>query len=134
MTLFWMLIFVLLGLALLFIILPLHRHLSTRSDYFVLISVCVCTIILSLGLYLKQGSSGALRQSIALQQRAVHLQALFATINNDPQKAITMMKAYLKNKPEDKHAWYLLGKLYQSIGDAHQAKVAFQFSLNVPPT
>lgn len=125
MILFWIFMLSLLILALLFIILPLTKQSNTRCDVGVLISICMLIVLFSLGLYLKQGSVPALSQRIALEQRAVHLQALLNTIGHDPQKAIAMMKAYLKNKPNDKHAWYLLGRLYESVGDLRRAHAAF---------
>jgi len=128
MTSFWILITALLALALLFIILPLRRHLTTRSDYTVLILLCGLITCVALGFYLKQGSSTALYQTIALQQRAASLQVLLQEINHDPQKAIAMMKAYLQNKPNDKHGWYLLSKLYKSVGDSKEAQAAFKKS------
>ena len=60
-------------------------------------------------------------------------QTLLDEINHNPQKAITMMKTYLTTKPNDAHAWYLLGKLYQSVGDMPQARHAFQVSRQQAP-
>ena len=125
MILFWIFMLSLLILALLFIILPLTKQSNIGRDKLVLLIVCILIVLFSGALYLKQGSSPALSQRIALEKRAVHLQALLNTIGHDPQKAIAMMKVYLKNKPNDKHAWYLLGRLYESVGDLRRAHAAF---------
>lgn len=126
MILFWTLMLSLLILALLFIILPLTKQSKTRRDKVVLITVCILIVLFSVGLYFKQGSAPALSQRIAMERRAIHLQALLDTIGHDPYKAIAMMKTYLKNKPKDRHAWYLLGKLYENVGDSKQAQAAFK--------
>ena len=111
MTLFWIFIFIFLVLALLCILFPLS-HKRERVVYF----ASVFIIIFSLSFYLIQGNSPALKQSIILQKQVAQRQILLEEINNNPQKAINMMKIYVKKNPKDKHAQYLLNKLYESFG------------------
>lgn len=134
MILFWGLTVVLLVLALSFLYLPLCKRPIKPREYIILLGLSVLIGAFSLGFYLKQGSSVQLSQSMALQRRALHLQALLDAIGNDPQKAIIMMQQYLKNKPKDKHAWYLLSKLYEGVGELRSAEDAAKKAKEVTKT
>jgi hypothetical protein len=110
---FWVFIFIFLVFALLCIAWPILRPVG--RDPIILISVSVFIIIFSLSFYLIQGNSLALKQSIILQKQVAQRQILLEQMNNNPQKAIHMMKIYIKNHPQDKRAQYLLNRLYKSF-------------------
>ena len=113
MSLFWIIIIVFLLIAWVFCLFPFARNLKTGREPAVFFFIAALMALLAFGIYFHQGSSAGLQQRLAFEQRAVHLQILLESIRHDPSAAIRMMETYLKQHPGDKHAAYLLAKLYQ---------------------
>ncbi|CAN5227457.1 hypothetical protein BH10PSE19_BH10PSE19_20900 [soil metagenome] len=79
---------------------------------------------LAVTLYLKWGFSNDLAQWYAEQQQATAVQKTMAEFKS-PAELITKMQTILKQRPDSTRGWFLLGRLYFSLGKYSEAAHAF---------
>lgn len=99
-------------IALMFIVMPMIPHPHGVKK--IALPIFILPII-AFVLYLGFGSYA----KVSLMQMA---------LENSPENLIHRFNVYLSTHPEDKKAWYLLGKLYLNEGRYTEADVAFKKS------
>jgi len=146
MLLFWILIAVLTCLALAFVIWPLLHvpetsladgaaRLDNTRGFGVALLVIVVLPVAALWLYLHWGASQQLAEHVLLQKHAAAIKAELKQLHS-PQQVIDTLTTHLRRAPNSAKGWYLLGRLYLTIGKYHAAAVAFkkanQLTINQP--
>lgn len=92
------------------------RH-STVIHYSLMVFLLLAIPALALSLYLKWGASQALAQQAAIQKTMAEFKS--------PDQLIEKMQAILKKRPNSTRGWFLLGRLYFSLGKFQDAANAF---------
>ncbi|CAM4377704.1 MAG: hypothetical protein LEGION0398_MBIBDBAK_00139 [Legionellaceae bacterium] len=123
MLLFWLGIGFLVILALGFIIYPFmsqYTHYSRYEKWSVL-GLILAIPFISLFLYYQWGYSKALKKHYVVQEEALKLRQQI----KNPQEIIQRLKQHLQEKPQSPEGWYLLGKLYASLGEFEKASQVY---------
>ncbi len=137
--LFWTLIASILLLTCLWVIVPLTKFNTgtaikyKKFNYLLALFIALIISIVSLLLYMKWGDVNGLNQYYAQQKNEKATKVLLAKLKT-PQDVINKLKQRLAEDPDSARGWYLLGRLYFTMGQFHQAVTAFQRAYQLQPS
>ena len=135
MMFFWCVMSIMVLLCMSFVILPLLRNprrvqtscentYTHTRDITTAVLLAIILPALALSLYLKWGDSTEVAAVIASHNNAVNVRQALAEFKN-PEQIISKMQSVLQTHPESARGWFLLGRLYMSLGRYHEAAQAF---------
>lgn len=123
---FFSTISILLLIALTFIFLSLK--LPTKHK--VLISIPV--LLIPIGIYIKIGGYAEIMQNQQRQQQEVKAKEILKKVNS-VDEVLAMLQNKLKDNPNSVEGWYLLGRIYASIGNWQLANDSFNKAYTLEP-
>lgn len=128
MLIFWLGMVFLILTALSFVWLPCYqasRESSVGISPLILTFISLAMMVFSGIVYYYWGASSA----VAKQEAYNQLQSEIGS----PQQLIVRMLAHLKEHPESAQGWYLLGKIYLSLGQYVEARDALAKAIQLQP-
>lgn len=124
---FWMIAFVLVLLAVAFVLLPLRKRLTkpgaTATKPWPALLLSIVAPLLTLGLYLHLGAPSILGAQQILQARGQH----------DVDSMMSALEAKLKANPDDAEALYVLGRSYLALQRLPEAEQALAKAARLAP-
>ena len=122
MTVFWLLTFILMILALFFILSPAWPYRNkNKNGIKTLVLLSVCFPIMIFGLYQYWGNYNAIKVNAMLQGH----------ISHTPKVLVTTLNNALIKQPGNYRAWYLLGESWMAAKDFDRAAHAFKKAANM---
>ncbi len=124
---FWIIAFVLVLLAVAFVLLPLRKRLTkpdaTATKPWPALLLSIVAPLLTLGLYLHLGAPSILGAQQILQARGQH----------DVDSMLSALEAKLKVNPDDAEALYVLGRSYLALQRLPEAEQALAKAAKLAP-
>jgi cytochrome c-type biogenesis protein CcmH len=122
----WVGLLTLLLLAVAFIVIPL------RKNIIMMVVSILLVVLFSSGMYFILGGYGEIAKAKALNQQQALARLALKELKT-PQAVIAKLKQTLKKRPGSSKGWYLLGRVYASIGDYQDAFSAFEKAYQLNP-
>jgi len=128
---FWVLVALLILIALTILVVPL---LKGKANYgrVAVISILIVLPVLSLILYFHWGDSKELGEFLWAKEHAVEIKQLRTELK-DPEQVAEKLKEHLASDKNSAKGWYLLGRLYRSMGKHKEAADAFLSACKIKP-
>ena len=139
----WIILFLLLAIALTFVIVPWyrfqqHRTEPSRQNQNTVLGIAVVAICCtSIGLYTYLGAASQLKPWKVVQQEQAFYSDLTQRLHaehSDPVDVLHSLHAYLGSHPKSLPGWNMLGNLYLSAGHFSEAVTIFKRAVHLDET
>jgi len=103
-----------------------------KKDYLSLTAIVLLIPIVSLVLYHHWGDASGVSQRVAFLKREQQVRQELATAKS-PMQIIAKLKKHLQQDPNSAEGWFLLGRLYSSMGDYKNARAQYAKAKQLQP-